>query len=69
MFLLLIVDKFLQSVVVWTVLTGYQKRCRTPSPSGDKFSRPDHIFVGLGQQVCREGHTLILTTVYCLTSN
>ena len=27
-------------------------------PSGDKFSQHDHIFVGLGPKVHREGHTL-----------
>ena len=47
---LLIVHEFLRSVVV---STDYQKRCRTPSPSGDEFSRPDHIFVGLGLPVRR----------------
>ena len=35
-----------------------QKGCRTPGPSGDEFSRLDHIFVGLGPPVRREGHTL-----------
>ena len=52
-----IVDKFLRSVVVLTVSTVYQKRGRTPGPSRDKFSRPDHIFVGLGLLIRREGHT------------
>ena len=43
-----IIDEFLLSVVVLTVLIGSQKRYRTPGPSGDEFSRPDHIFDGLG---------------------
>ena len=46
--LLPIIDKFLRSVVVLTDLIGYQKRCRTLGLSGDKFSRPDHIFASLG---------------------
>ena len=33
-----VIDKFLRSVVVLTVSIGYQKRCRTLGPNGDKFS-------------------------------
>ena len=54
---LLIIDKFLWSVVVLMVLNGYQKRCRTPGPSGDEFSRPDYIFAGLGPP--RISHTAL----------
>ena len=53
-----IVDEFLRSVVALTVSTDYQKRYKTPDPSGDEFSRPDHIYVGLGPPVRRKGHTL-----------
>ena len=38
MSLLPIMDKFLRSVVVLTVSTGYQNRCRTTGPTGDEFS-------------------------------
>ena len=57
---LAIIDEFLRSVVVLTLLIGYQKRYKTPGPIVDEYSLPDHIFASLGPPVRREGHTLVL---------